>query len=124
VSDIRCPTHFSLSSSWANTTPNGFGQCCVNQAVTLPTIDKLKSHLQKSGLKFGTGQTNTEPEADRGPRAGSPRGVVVATGSGALKGAHVAASTRSLPLPVLYAWTHNGALSATIDKLKCVGHQP
>jgi hypothetical protein len=28
-----------------------------------------------------SGWMSTEPEADRGPRAGSPRGVVVATGS-------------------------------------------
>ena len=30
---------------------------------------------------FSRGSINTEPGADRGRRAGSPRGVVVATGS-------------------------------------------
>ena len=32
-------------------------------------------------LSASRGSTNTEPEADRGPRAGSPRGVVDAPGS-------------------------------------------
>ena len=34
----------------------------------------------RSDTVFSRGSTNTEPGADRGPRAGSPRGVVVATG--------------------------------------------
>ena len=33
-----------------------------------------------SDTVFSRGSKNTEPGADRGPRAGSPRGVVVATG--------------------------------------------
>ena len=33
-----------------------------------------------SDTVFSRGSTNTEPGADRGPRAGSPRGVVDATG--------------------------------------------
>jgi hypothetical protein len=52
---------------------------------------------------------NTEPEADRGPRAGSPRGVVVATGSLFATGALVTHQTRWLPLPVLYLSTHYDA---------------
>ncbi len=39
----------------------------------------------------------SEPGADRGPRAGSPRGVVVATGSNS----QVDFAIRSLPLLVL-----------------------
>jgi hypothetical protein len=31
-------------------------------------------------VKAGTGYTNTEPEVDRRPHAGSPGGAVVATG--------------------------------------------
>src|SRR5436309_1422533 len=38
------------------------------------------SGRESSLLPQHRGSTNTEPEADRGPRAGSPRGVVVAPG--------------------------------------------
>ena len=51
------------------------------------------------------GSANTEPEADRGPRAGSPRGVVVATGQICVKVFRLR-FTRSLLLPVPYLLTH------------------
>jgi hypothetical protein len=68
----------------------------------------------RTGLSRGS--TNTEPGAGRGPRAGSPRGVVVATGSNTQPGSvllrflrrsefYVESMTRSLPLPVLYLST-------------------
>ena len=44
------------------------------------------------------------PGADRGPQAGSPIGVVDATGSGLLDLASLSVLTRSLPLPVLTSW--------------------
>ena len=61
--------------------------------------------------------TKSEPGADRGPRAGSPRGVMVATGSNCQLGLvlphflrrselYVESMTRSLPLPVLNLSTH------------------
>ena len=65
------------------------------------------------------GSMNTEPGADRGPRAGSPRGVMDATGLRNIEFnvlirwrsqnhesevVFSAGSTRSLPLPVLYSF--------------------
>ncbi len=44
------------------------------------------------------------PGADRGPQAGSPIGVVDATGSGLLDLASLSVLTRSLPLTVLTPW--------------------
>ena len=52
------------------------------------------------------GVLESVPGADRGPRAGSPRGVVDATGSERIPKIDIAnLITRSLPLPVLTTFT-------------------
>src|SRR6185436_12835172 len=53
--------------------------------LRLRTIDYLASDARAPGISWRgsevQGFTNTEPGADRGPQAGSPLGVVEATGS-------------------------------------------
>ena len=58
----------------------------------------LKAEITGSSPVCATKNPVSEPGADRGPRAGSPRGVVVATGSDT----QLENLIRSLPLPVLY----------------------
>jgi exodeoxyribonuclease VII large subunit len=53
----------------------------VREAKTVSTGDALRLRLWKGTLDCRV-EGVTEPGADRGPRAGSPRGVVDATGSG------------------------------------------
>ena len=59
-------------------------------AAGVGRLDVVRTFFKEESIRTGSssdreaqhrGSTNTEPGADRGPRAGSPRGVVVATGS-------------------------------------------
>ena len=69
------------------------GPCAVRDTRTKTVVPEAALHKTIPANVIGgpdnavvpelpcRGPTNTEPGADRGPRAGSPRGVVVATGT-------------------------------------------
>src|SRR5712672_108372 len=75
-----------------------FNQEVFVRFVNWPQCDRFVRNFHWRDFKL----MRSEPGAYRGPRAGSPRGVVVATGLLRVSKVEIARTgTRSLPLPVL-----------------------